>query len=270
MKIAVVLVLLSAPVILRSAWRHQPGLQADVAVAHLALDLGPRHQRGHRVDDDDVERAGADQHVGDLQGLLAGVRLGDQQRVGVDAELAGVVGVERVLGVDERGDAAGPLRAGHRVQRHRGLAGGLRAVDLHDPAARQPADAEGDVERDRPGRDDLDRHPHLVAEPHDRALAEGLLDLCEGGVERLLAVCCCHAGCLRGSGRCRAPVRCGRAGLALQRRYDPPPTTSESRHRGCGRSDTGKTRSNECSNPTDTPGGPPRSPAARPARPPPR
>ena len=65
---------------------HQPGLQADVAVAHLALDLGAGHERGHRVDDDDVERAGADQHVGDLQRLLAGVGLGDQQGVGVDAE----------------------------------------------------------------------------------------------------------------------------------------------------------------------------------------
>src|ERR1700712_3064243 len=34
---------------------HQPGLQADVAVAHLALDLGARHQGGDRVDDDQVE-----------------------------------------------------------------------------------------------------------------------------------------------------------------------------------------------------------------------
>ena len=62
---------------------HQPGLQADVAVPHLAFDLGPRHQRGDRVDDQDVQRAGADQHVGDLQRLLTGVGLGYQQRVGV-------------------------------------------------------------------------------------------------------------------------------------------------------------------------------------------
>src|SRR5690606_34745749 len=39
---------------------HQPGLQADVAVAHLALDLRPGDQCGDRVDDDDVQRAGAD------------------------------------------------------------------------------------------------------------------------------------------------------------------------------------------------------------------
>ena len=95
---------------------HQAGLEADVAVAHLALDLGPGHQGRDRVDDDDVEGAGADQHVGDLERLLAGVGLGDEQRVGVDAELLGVLGVERVLGVDERGDAAGLLRVGDRVQ----------------------------------------------------------------------------------------------------------------------------------------------------------
>ena len=35
---------------------HQAGLQADVGVAHLALDLGPGREGGHRVDDDHVER----------------------------------------------------------------------------------------------------------------------------------------------------------------------------------------------------------------------
>src|SRR5215469_2715189 len=54
---------------------HEPGLQAYVAVPHLALDLGPGHQGRDRVDDDDVDRAGADQHVRDLQCLLTGVGL---------------------------------------------------------------------------------------------------------------------------------------------------------------------------------------------------
>src|SRR4051794_4427696 len=77
--------------------RHQPSLQAHVAVAHLALDLGAGHERRDRVDDDDVEGAGADQHVGDLERLLPRVRLGDEQGVGVDTEGLGVLGVERVL-----------------------------------------------------------------------------------------------------------------------------------------------------------------------------
>ena len=68
----------------------------------------------------------------------------------------GVVGVERVLGVDEGGDAAGRLGAGDGVQRERGLARGLRAVDLDDAAARQAADAEGHVEGDRAGGDHLE------------------------------------------------------------------------------------------------------------------
>ena len=49
-----------------------------------------------------------DQGLGDLQGLLAGVRLGDEQVVDVHAELAGVDGIQRVLGVHEGRHAALP------------------------------------------------------------------------------------------------------------------------------------------------------------------
>ena len=59
-----------------------------MAVAHLALDLGLRRQRRDRVDRDDVERARADQQLGDLERLLAGVGLGDEQLVDVDADPA--------------------------------------------------------------------------------------------------------------------------------------------------------------------------------------
>ena len=184
---------------------HQAGLQADVAVAHLALDLGAGHERGHGVDDDQVERAGADQHVGDLERLLTGVGLRDQQGVGVDAEVRGVVGVERVLGVDEGHDAAGGLGVGHRVQGDRRLAGGLRAVDLDDPAARQAAQAEGHVEGDRPGRDDLEGRAGLVAQAHHRALAELLLDVEQRGVQGLVAVSTSHDLCVLTS--CVSDVR---------------------------------------------------------------
>jgi hypothetical protein len=50
-------------------------LQADVALPHLAFDLSSRDQGGHRVDDHHIESTGANEHVGDLQGLLAGVGL---------------------------------------------------------------------------------------------------------------------------------------------------------------------------------------------------
>ena len=81
------------------------------------------------------------------------------------------------------------LRLGDHMERERGLAGAFRAVDLDDPAARQAADAERDVEPERAGRDHLGLHRLLaLAEPHDRALAEGALDLAEGGVESLVLV----------------------------------------------------------------------------------
>ena len=72
------------------------------------------------------------------------------------AEPRGVRGVERVLGVDERRDAAGGLRLGDDLQRERGLAGRLRAEDLDDPAARDAADAERGVEGERSGGDGRD------------------------------------------------------------------------------------------------------------------
>jgi hypothetical protein len=172
MKMTSVLVRLMLAGELAQRLAHQARLQAGQLVAHLALDLGLGRQRGDRVDDDDVDAAGAHQHVGDLERLLAGVGLRDQQVVDVDAELLGVARVERVLGVDEGGGAAELLHLGDDVQGQRGLAGGLRAVDLDHPAARQAADAERDVEAERAGGDGLD--VALDALPSPRRMIEPL------------------------------------------------------------------------------------------------
>ena len=126
-------------------------------VAHLAFDLGARHERGDRVDDDAVDAAGADERLGDLERLLAGVRLADEELVDVDAAGPGVAGIEGVLDVDEGDDAAARLGLGEDVLADRRLARRLRAEDLGDPAARDAADAEREVERDRAGRDRVER-----------------------------------------------------------------------------------------------------------------
>ena len=91
-----------------------------------------------------------------------------------------------MLGVDEGADAALLLSLGDGVQRERGLAGGFRPVDFDDASARQAADAERDIEAERAGGDDIDIHrPVVLAELHDRALAEISLDLGQRRVERL-------------------------------------------------------------------------------------
>ena len=182
-------------------------------VAHLAFDLGLRRERGDGVDHHDVDRAGAHQHVGDLERLLAGVGLRDQHVVDVHAELFRVDGVERVLRVDERRGAPLLLRLRDHLQGERGLARGLGSEDLDDAPARQAADPERDVQTERPGRHDVHvAHGLGVAHAHDRALAELLLDLAESRAQRPFLVfvhrdsLCLHVPCDSGLGeRSRRP-----------------------------------------------------------------
>ncbi len=86
--------------------------------------------------------------------------------------------------VHEGANAALLLGFGDGVQGERRLTGGFRPVDLDDAAAGQTADAERDVEAERTRRNGLDFHGLLAfAEPHDRAFAEGALDLGQRRVE---------------------------------------------------------------------------------------
>ena len=168
--------------------RHQARLQAHLRFAHLAFDFGARHERGDRVDDDDVDAVRAHEDFDDLERLLAVVGLRDQQVVEVDAELLRVLRVEGVLGVDERRHAAELLRFGDDLQRERRLARRFRAEDLDDAPARHAADSEGIIEADRPGGDGRDGgHGILLAQAHDRALAELFLDLADGHLDGLEA-----------------------------------------------------------------------------------
>ena len=183
----IVSVRLSVPASLRSAWlisrACRPTWLSPISPSISAFGV----ERGDRVDRDDVERAGADEQLGDLERLLAGVGLRDEELVDVDADPARVLRVHRVLGVDEGADAAAALRLGDHVVDERRLARGLRAEDLDDAAARQAADAEREVERERARRDGADRDLRPVAHLHDRALAELPLDLAERDVESFLA-----------------------------------------------------------------------------------
>src|SRR5437763_4124604 len=168
--------------------RDEPGLQTHVGVAHLAFDLGAGRESGVGVDDHHVERAGTDERVGDLERLLAGVGLGDQQLVDVDADGPRVYGIHRVLGVDVGADATVALRLGDGMHGQCRLAGRLRAEDLDDPASRQAADSERQVEGECSRGDGLDGHLPLVTHFHHGTLAVLLLDLGHGHFEGLLSL----------------------------------------------------------------------------------
>ena len=97
-------------------------MQAGQRVAHFAFELGLGRERGDRVDDDQINRAGAGERVHNFERLLAGVGLGNQQLLQVDAELLGVLDVERVFGVDKGAGAAELLHFSDDLQRQRGFA----------------------------------------------------------------------------------------------------------------------------------------------------
>ena len=106
------------------------------------------------------------------------------KRFGVDADAARVLDVERVLGVDERAHPAAFLSFGDGVESERGLAARLGSVDLDDAAARVPAHAGREVERERASRDRLHGlELPLVAQRHDGALAELFLHAADDGLQ---------------------------------------------------------------------------------------
>ena len=157
-------------------------------VTHLAFDFGAGHECGHRVDDDEVDRARANEHVGDFECLLTRVGLRDEKRVNVDTELLGVLGVESVLRIDEGSDATGALHIGNRVKRERGLSRRFWTVDFADTATWEPANAERNIECDRPSGDHLNGSAFIRTEAHDGTLTELSVDLGEGCFECFFAV----------------------------------------------------------------------------------
>jgi hypothetical protein len=160
--------------------RHHPCLRAHRLIAHLPLELLARRQRRDRIDRDHIDGAGAHEHVGDLQRLLAVVGLGDEQLIDIDPDLAGIQRVHRVLGVDERAHATQRLSLCQHVIDERRLTRGLRTVDLHDPPPRHPADPERQIQRQRTRGDRFTLHLRAgFAHAHQRALAELPLDVLE-------------------------------------------------------------------------------------------
>ena len=168
---------------------HKAGLQADMGIAHIALQLGARHKRRHAVHHHDVNGVATDEVFADFQALLGGVRLGHQQFFDVHAALGGVAGVKRVFGVYVGGCAAAGLGACHDVVGECGFAGRFGAIDFHHAPARDAAHAERHIQGYGAGRDSAGAVVFDgVAEPHNRALPKVAVDLPYGELKRLSLV----------------------------------------------------------------------------------
>lgn len=76
-------------------------MQAHVLVAHFAFQFGFGDKRGNRIDNQDVDSAGADQRIGNFERLFAGIGLGNQQIFKVNADFFGISGVKGMFGVNK-------------------------------------------------------------------------------------------------------------------------------------------------------------------------
>ena len=92
-----------------------------MGIAHITFDLGSGNERGDRIDNDQFERIGANQHLDDLERLLSRVGLRHEKVIEIDSETTGIGRIESVLGIDESGDPTVSLRAGNHVKRQRGF-----------------------------------------------------------------------------------------------------------------------------------------------------
>jgi hypothetical protein len=121
-------------------------LKPGQRISHLAVQLGARDQGRNRVNDQNVDTAGANQSLGDLEPLLAGIGLRDKQVIDVDSELASILRVHRMLGIDVGGHAACFLSLRYDVQRKRRLTARLWPVNLNDSAAWHTPDPDCSVQ----------------------------------------------------------------------------------------------------------------------------
>ena len=158
-------------------------MKAHIAVTHFALDLGTGNQRRNGVHYNDVDSAGTNQRLGDFQRLLAGIRLGDQHFIDIDAQRSRVCGIQRVLGVHKGHLAALFLGFRRHMERQRGLAGGFRPIDLHDPPTGQTAHAQRHIQRQGTCGDHIHLQIILIAKAHNGALAVHFLNLAHGRLD---------------------------------------------------------------------------------------
>ena len=88
---------------------HEARLRAHGGLIHLPFYLHAGSERRHRVDDDYIHGVAAHEHFRDVERLFAVVGLRDVKVAYVHAQILGIDGIERMLGVDERRRTAAAL-----------------------------------------------------------------------------------------------------------------------------------------------------------------
>ena len=104
---------------------HQARLRANRDIADLAFEFCFGHERGDGIEDNHIERIGTHERFANAQRFFPGTWLRDEKIIQIDAQLPGVLRVERVFHVDECGEPTAFLGLRDHRQCERGLARGF-------------------------------------------------------------------------------------------------------------------------------------------------
>ena len=159
-----------------------------MGIAHFAFDFSLRNEGCNRVNNNNVDTTGADQHICNFKGLFTGIGLRNQQSVRIHTQCLCIYRVKSMFSVNERCVTASLLSAGDSMESNGGLTGGFGSVDFDDTTTWQATDAESNIQSKRTGGNHLYRRTRVVAQAHDRALTELLINLRKRYFERLVAV----------------------------------------------------------------------------------
>ena len=154
-----------------------------MGISHLAVNLSLGNQSGHGVHNHDVHGTGTHHGLGNLQSLLAVIRLGDIQVINIHSYVPGIYRIQGMLCVNEACNAPALLHLCHHVQGDRGLTGRLRSIYLYNPALGNSAQSQGYIQADGAGGHCLNIHICSgIPQLHDGSFSVCLLNLGQGSV----------------------------------------------------------------------------------------
>ncbi len=163
-----------------------------MGVPDLTFNFSFRNKSSYGVDDNNVDRTRTSQNVYDLKCLFASVRLRAQKIIDIHTKFGGIDWIKGVLSIDECTGQTLTLSFSNDGKSQGSFTGRLWAVDFNNTTTRQTAHAQSDVKAQRTGRDNIDIHCAVGAEPHDGTLTKLLLDLRKSHFQRFV-FCLIHS-----------------------------------------------------------------------------
>lgn len=163
-----------------------------MGVPDLAFDFSLRNKSSYGVDNNNVDRTRTSQNIYDLKSLFTSIWLRAKKVIDIHAKFGGIDWIEGVLSIDECTGQTLTLSFGNYGKGQCGFTRRLRAVDLNDTTTWQTTHAQSDVQAKRTGRNNIDVHCTVGAEPHNGTLAKLFLDLRKSHFQRFV-FCLIHS-----------------------------------------------------------------------------